>query len=322
MLQRGIDDGFLHRWLARAAVTADGAVPTIEALRGDVSPRRYYRVRWASDRAIVAYYPPEIRDIGRRFLRTTELLEAAGVRVPSVRLADLEAGLMLIEDVGEETLFDWRGRSWAALRPRLEAAWRAAQLIRGVDVSAAVELLPPLDGAALERELAMTWDVYLEPNGLAGDDPLGRRLRAGLEALCADLEAGGLVPCHRDLMARNLVPLAAGDEVAVLDHQDLRLGPLAYDAASLLNDSLYPSAAQVAEVLGPDLPRSPAYHRAVVQRAWKIVGTFASFARRGQPRHLPLVPVSLGRGLDHLAQLEEGESLAADLRRRWAGVLG
>jgi aminoglycoside/choline kinase family phosphotransferase len=122
-------------------------------------------------------------------------------------------------------------------------------------------------------------------------------------------------------MARNLVPLSRPGEVVVLDHQDLRLGPQAYDAASLFNDSLYPPEAEVGEILGGALHHSADYHRAVVQRTWKIVGTFASFARRGQPRYLPLIPVSLERGLDHLAALDEGRSLASDLRRRWAGVL-
>jgi aminoglycoside/choline kinase family phosphotransferase len=190
--------------------------------------------------------------------------------------------------------------------------------VRAIDPAALHGLLPPLGAAVLERELAMTWDVFFLPTQLAGDDPLSRRLRSCLEALCAELEADGLVPCHRDLMARNLVPLAASGEVALLDHQDLRLGPLAYDAASLFNDSLYPSEEEVEGILGSGLARSAAYHRAVVQRTWKIVGTFATFARRGHPRYLALVPPSLRRGLDHLAALEDGESLAADLRRRWA----
>jgi aminoglycoside/choline kinase family phosphotransferase len=167
----------------------------------------------------------------------------------------------------------------------------------------------------------MTWDVFLLPHGLVGDDALSRRLRRDLGALCAALEASGMVPCHRDLMARNLVPLEATGEVALLDHQDLRLGPSAYDAASLFNDSLYPTEERVEAMVGSAVYRSGAYHRAVAQRALKIVGTFASFARRGQPRHLPLIPISLRRGLDHLAALPETRGLAADLEHRWANAL-
>src|SRR5690606_16583196 len=109
--------------------------------------------------------------------------------------------------------------------------------------------------------------------------------------------------------------------LAVLDHQDLRLGPSAYDAASLFNDSLYPDEERVRVILGEALWASAGYHAAVVQRALKIVGTFASFARRGHPRHLPLVAPSLRRALAHLAAMPEHARLAAVLERRWAAAL-
>ena len=48
------------------------------------------------------------------------------------------------------------------------------------------------------------------------------------------------MPCHRDFMVRNLMPLRGRRGLVVLDHQDLRLGPPLYDLASLLNDTLFP----------------------------------------------------------------------------------
>src|SRR5262249_24021197 len=72
--------------------------------------------------------------------------------------------------------------------------------------------------------------------------------------------------------------------VGVLDHQDLRLGPPAYDLASLLNDTLFPTpeveAAFLAE-LAPGPEERLRYHRAAAQRTLKAVGTYAAFARRG-----------------------------------------
>ena len=313
-------DDALTRWLRAGGDAGSSTTVVVEALPGDVSPRRYYRVSIAGDRSIVARYPPELLPAALRFERTSRLLAAAGVRVPAIRRFDADAGLMLLEDVGSATLFDWRDRSWAALRPYLEGALEALGRVQTIEPSAVAALQPPLDAEALERELAMTWDVFLEPNGLTGGPALARRLRSFLESLCRDLEAGGLVPCHRDFMARNLVPMAASPLVAVLDHQDLRLGPADYDAASLLNDSLYPPAATARALLGDELFDRAGYHRAAVQRTLKIVGTFASFARRGQPRHLPLIPVSLARCLEHLAALPEA-GLAADLRRAWAGAI-
>jgi aminoglycoside/choline kinase family phosphotransferase len=322
MLDSGVETPFLRRWLSSSEALGAGSEIAIEALAGDVSPRRYYRVLSRADRAIVAYYPVELRPVALRFQRTTELLEEAGVRVPAIRRFDEDAGLMLLEDVGTETLFDRRDCGWQGLRPWLALAFEAVGRVRTIAPAALHGLLPPLDAAALERELQMTWDVFLLPNELLGDDALRARLRGFLERLCAELEADGLVPCHRDFMARNLVPLTeGGGAIAVLDHQDLRLGPLAYDTASLFNDSLYPPRAAVREVAGTGVFDDAAYHRAVVQRTLKIVGTFASFARRGHARYLPLVAPSLGRCLEHLAELPEAHDLVADLRRTWARAL-
>src|SRR4029077_1128026 len=91
----------------------------------------------------------------------------------------------------------------------------------------------------LARELAQTWELFLEPHGLVADGALAASLRAALEALCAGLGDEPPVPCHRDFMVRNLMPRPEGGLV-VLDHQDLRLGPPLYDLASLLNDTPFP----------------------------------------------------------------------------------
>ena len=88
----------------------------IEPLPGDVSPRRYFRAVLADGgSAILATYPPEVRDVCPRFLKTTAILENIGVRVPRVLASDCEAGWMLVEDLGLRTLGDWgRGRPWMA----------------------------------------------------------------------------------------------------------------------------------------------------------------------------------------------------------------
>jgi hypothetical protein len=174
----------------------------------------------------------------------------------------------------------------------------------------------------LRRELTQTWDLFLEPRGLLADADLALDLHAALDVLCATLGGEPPVPCHRDFMVRNLMPLPGG-ELAVLDHQDLRLGPPLYDAASLLNDTLFPPAeaeeALVAAMIsgaGPD--DRVRYQRAAAQRTLKAVGTYASFARRGAIRHLPLIPPTLLRFVRNFSRLPEGEPLAARLAAAWS----
>ena len=293
----------------------------IQPLAGDVSPRRYSRAVLANGgSAILATYPPEIRATCPRFHRTTEILAGAGVRVPRILASDCEEGWMLLEDVGLRTLGEWgRDRPWSELAPWFAAAVEIAGKIARLPVTPALAELNPLLGAELlRRELEQTWDLFLEPRGLvtgAGGADLG----AALDALCAALGAEPPVLCHRDFMVRNLMPLP-GRELAVLDHQDLRLGPPLYDAASLLNDTLFPPA-EAEEALLAAVAPTPAdrvrYHRAAAQRTLKAVGTYASFARRGAPRHLPLIPPTLARFMKNFSRVPEGEPLAARLAAHW-----
>ena len=122
-------------------------------------------------------------------------------------------------------------------------------------------------------------------------------------------------------MARNLVPVRSAPEpvLAVLDHQDLRLAPPAYDVASLCNYSLYPPPDVVARVLGPVEKES--YHRASAQRTLKIIGTFVSFAHQGCDRYLELVGTTMTRFLYHFGRLPEGESIIVSLEERWLAKL-
>ncbi len=316
----------LNAWLADHGLPGVRRAP----LPGDVSPRRYERLdRPGGGAVLLAVYPAEVRPACARFLDTGALLAGAGVRVPAVLAADCGRGWMLLEDLGPQTVAEWgAGRPWRELDPLFRAALDALERIAALPPAEVAVLSPPLDRELLERELAQTREVYLAPRGLAGG-ALGERLEAALAELCGRLAAEPAVPCHRDFMIRNLMPEFSAEApgtvgIAVLDHQDLRLGPPGYDLASLLNDTLFPPPAAEEELLvaaAPSAEQRLSYHRAAAQRTFKAVGTYAAFARRGADRHLPLIPGTLARGLSHLARLPEGAGLAAELREAWRPVL-
>lgn len=296
----------------------------IQPLTGDVSPRRYFRAVLADGAsAILANYPEEVRPACERFLRTTTILDGAGVRVPRVLAGDCEEGWMLVEDLGLRTLGEWgRGRPWNELYGYFGHALEIAERIARLPVDGLAELNPVLGEELLSRELAQTWDLYLEPRGLVSDPGLAADLRAALAILCSALGGETPVPCHRDFMVRNLMPLPDGT-LAVLDHQDLRLGPPLYDVASLLNDTLFPPAdaeeALLARAAGSRQDRVR-YHRAAAQRTLKAVGTYAKFARLGADRHLPLIGPTLAHFVKHFARIPEGSGLAVRLREAWSAV--
>ncbi len=295
-------------WLAEGGVDAE----RIEPLAGDVSSRSYFRVHPRGSRAtlIVARYPRELARAQERFQQAAELLERAGVRVPRRLRDDPGAGYALLEDLGPKTLYEL-APNWTPLATELDAALAAAATIARLPAGE-VEALgsEPLAEPLLRRELAQTIEVFLAPRELATPE-----LLAALDELCARLGAEPLVPCHRDFMARNLIPDGRGG-VGVLDFQDLRLGPAAYDLASLLNDSLFAGPELEARVIGARLALVggwEAYRRAVAQRSLKAIGTFIRFASTGRRRHLRLVETTLACALRQLVRLPETSAVVQPL---------
>ena len=291
----------------------------VEPLEGDVSLRRYARVELENgESVIVAYYPESIRESAERYLETGALLAGAGVRVARILEADLDRGLMMLEDLGRETLYDLRSTPFADRMDHFEEAVEISSRIAALPADRVSEINPDLDGEVLSRELDQTVRLFLTPREL-----IVPGLASTLSTLCEELAGEELRPCHRDLMARNLIPTPGG-ELSVIDHQDLRLGPPAYDLASLLNDSFFPPASLEETLLSRhfgDSARPAGYHRAAAQRTLKAIGTYVSFAERGADRYLGLIPLSLSRCLIHLGRLPEAAEIIDDLKRSWAPVI-
>jgi aminoglycoside/choline kinase family phosphotransferase len=316
--------GTLESWLEAHGF----AVAAVEPLVGDLSTRSYFRARLRGGGSLLAaYYPTELRAAQRRFVAARALLDAAGVAVPAVLADDPERGFMAVEDLGSRTVYDL-ACAGADVAPYVADAARQMTRIARLDPAAVAALgSPPLDAALLRRELGATFEHLLEGRGFAalGDD--GRLFRSALEALCERLGGDAAVPCHRDFMVRNLMPVVRGGEpaVAVIDFQDLRLGPPAYDLASLVNDSLFGSAELERSML--EATRAPgtsvdAYRRAVAQRSLKAAGTFARFAAAGNLRYRPLIAPTLARAAPHLETLPETREAFARIRGWWRERLG
>jgi N-acetylmuramate 1-kinase len=302
----------------------------IDNLTGDVSLRRYFRAHLGDGgTAVVAYYPVKLRPVCRRYQTTTALLGSIGVPVPAIRRTDCRRGLMLLEDTGDRTLYDAPLGDWHALAPVYRRAVDYVRRIQTLPRERIATLNPWLDAALLRWELKKSWELALVPRGLVGPPDVERAFAAALETLCHQLgDPTRLVPCHRDFMPRNLMLRSVDGEEAhellVLDHQDLRLGPPAYDLASLLNDSLFPPAAledELVAALQPGEQGGLDYRRAVVQRAIKAVGNYADFARRGFDRHLKLVAPTLARAWRWFGDVPELRAVRTALRPAWEAQL-
>jgi aminoglycoside/choline kinase family phosphotransferase len=293
----------------------------VEMLAGDVSRRRYFRAFGVDrDPVIVATYPTDLRDGCHKFSTTAGLLGEVGVLSPEIFTTQCDHGFMMLQDVGSRTLYDMKHTPWAQLESWFENAVRIVNRIQKIPIEKIGDLNPPLDAALMRKELDQTWDLFLEPNQLVGSSSCSEDLRRELDSLCSSLDSIPPVPCHRDFMARNLVPVDPAPTLVVLDHQDLRPGPRFYDLASLFNDSMFPAPEweqRFVDEFTATEQDSRLYHQAAAQRSLKAIGTFEMFSRRGNSRHLPLIPPTLGRALHHLEKLPEFCTLLDEVGESW-----
>jgi aminoglycoside/choline kinase family phosphotransferase len=274
-------------------------------LPGDVGRRRYLRLFLPGGKSVLGVvYPPEEADSRRRWVQARSALEAR-LRVPRL-LADDGGGSQIVEDFGADDL-----ATTLAARPGM----RPEGLAMAVGAAAAIAGIPDpgvnpaFDFALFRRELELAreavFDLYLESPLSTEDREIHDRFA---DALCREILEHPRVLCHRDFHGNNLFPLSG--EVAAIDFQDLRMGPDAYDVASLLweRTTLDWMTSELAAEMISRLARARRVDpeelrrrvdRVLLQRAWKVCGTFARAVAQGRGevyrRYLPGEIALVGR---------------------------
>ncbi len=277
----------------------------IAPLAGDASFRRYFRVTDGSRSAVLMDAPPPQED-PRPFLAVADWLTQRGFRTPIVHAADPAAGLVLLEDLGDDRM-----------REAIDADPDAAIGLYEQAIDVLIRLrahaagpVPPYDRAVLHREAALFVDWYCPAVGLMVD---AAGYRQGWDAVLDPAIADEPVTVLRDFHAENLMLTGSPPALGLLDFQDALAGHPAYDLVSLLQDAR--------RDVDPELERSmlaryiaatgggkrftDAYHVLGAQRNAKILGIFTRLWRRdGKPRYAELCPrvwSYLERDLSHPA---------------------
>lgn len=313
-------------------------------LQGDASARAYARLRHGARRAVLMDAPrlpdgPPIRD-GLPYSRIAHLAEdvtpfvavagalaEAGVSVPKIHAADLNRGLLLLEDFGDRVF----GNEIAAGASQVElwgAATDALALLHRHPVPAAIDVaggtryvVPRQDRGVLAIETELLVDWYWP--ALYGQ-PIPQDIRAEFLALWSDV-FGNLLALPtgwvlRDFHSPNLMWLPdrkGARRVGVIDFQDALQGPPAYDLVSVLQDARLDVPPDVEDVMFARYcdraminqnafdrdAFAYAYAALGAQRNTKILGIFARLARRdakpGYLRHVPRLWRYLERDLAH-----------------------
>lgn len=326
--------------MVRAFLAAAGLAGAARRhLQGDASSRTYERIRAGDTRAVLMNAPTQpdgpaiyggepysrrahLAESVRPFVAIGDGLRARGYSAPAVLALDLDAGLLLLEDLGTEPIL----KDGAVVEDRYALAVDLLADLHSAPMPAGPALpdgsrhaIPPFDKGVFGIELSLypQWFVPFA-TGAAMDAATLAEFAEAWDALWPFVEEAETSWLLRDYHSPNLMWLEARGGLAtvgLLDYQDALIGPTAYDVASLLQDARVTVEAGIETRLldryvAARHATDPAFDAAgfrrsytvvAAQRATKILGIFARLnARDGKPAylaHLPRIATYLERSL-------------------------
>jgi len=271
----------------------------LEAIAGDASLRRYYRLTLESQYYILMDSSQQ-REALEQFVQMAQRLLEAGVRVPRIIEVGGAEGYLILEDFGHLHLYDQLSSD------TYTALYQEAIETLLVMQQTSIEGLLPYDRGFLLEEMGLMESWYLN-RYLART--LSSEEQSSLRAVCETIADTVLTQpqgyfVHRDFHSRNIMVTPRG-ALGVIDFQDARVGAVTYDLVSLLKDvyCLYTRE---------EIERLALYYRdrrgltvsdatflewfdfMGLQRHLKILGIFARLALRDdKPHYLAYLPQTL-----------------------------
>ncbi len=210
----------------------DFNVDAIEPASADASFRRYFRVVSGQSTYIAMDAPPDKEDC-QPFIDVARALAKLGVHTPDILDYDLTQGFILLEDLGQRTYLD-------ELHDNPSQLYRDAidSLINIQTGGTANSLLTPpvYSGAKLRDEMSLFSRWFVNKH-------LGRSIHEPSFAVWLHTQQLLIDEClqqpqvwvHRDFHSRNLM-VTELNSPGVIDFQDMVIGPIAYDLASIFKD--------------------------------------------------------------------------------------
>jgi aminoglycoside/choline kinase family phosphotransferase len=259
--------------------------------------------------AVLMDAPPPHED-PRPFITVAEWLVSVGLSAPQIIARDLERGLLLLDDFGDDRLRETLDDSPERERELYEVA---------TDVLVHLHAHPPMQSLPEHglkqwlEELMLFTDWYCPAVGIEVDKDGYRAAWAEvLEPVASD--GMGPVTVLRDYHAENIMLVQGRDGVAhfgLLDFQDALAGHPAYDLASVLEDARRDVPAQLERQMldryvaatASNAAFERAYWALAAQRNTRILGVFTRLWKRdnkpGYRRFQPRMWGLLERDLAH-----------------------
>ena len=216
----------------------DEPLEKLESASADASFRRYFRAQTATGTFIVMDAPPEKEPLDQ-FIAIDKALIGQGVHAPQIYHQNIEQGFLLLEDLGDRIYLDELPDHASVLYSDAISTLVAIQqgsYVNATERSNGELKIPAYDATLLIREMNLFEDWYLKRHldiALKPDQALiWQDTRQFLIGVCNEQPA---VWVHRDYHSRNLM-VTAQNSPAVIDFQDMVIGPVSYDLASLFKD--------------------------------------------------------------------------------------
>jgi len=345
-----MSDAAVDARLAAAVAKAFGPharVRGAERLHGDASSRAYVRLRLTGapvESAVAMLLPAEPARSDELshdappptlpFVSVATYLAREGLRVPEIHLDASDDGLLLVEDIGDVTLWRAVDAAPAEAVPRFA---EAVDLLVRLQIAGREHPDPAcpafdrrFDAALARAELAHFVDHGIETRRGIRLSPTERdEILAALDPLTGPFSDGPRVLAHRDYMAWNLHVHPATGALVLIDFQDALFAPDAFDLAQLLTDrttiTRLPRAARDALVdrfeaarAAAGFPTPPGLRERIeccaLQHALKVIGRFHYLeVVVGKPGYLAYLPSVYAVARESLRRVAGGESMTAVL---------
>jgi len=293
-------------------------------LAGDASSRKYFRVIRDQESWVLMSWEPFQKD-KYPFLSVLNHFARNQVHVPEVVHFSEEAGLVLLEDLGDLTL---ERKFWENQNQETALGYYRMAIDELVKIHFhCTRDRSPCTAFDIEFDTEkLLWEMkYGLDNLILGvcnfemSEPAKEQLIALYRRLCEIIANEPKFIAHRDYHSRNL--MIKLDRMRVIDFQDARMGAMQYDLVSLLRDSYVSIPDQMAQALIEDylakgrdfLPKGFSrehfdyiYELQTIQRCFKACGSFASFYnQRKDTRYLKYISHTLRRVLKSLGEFSE-----------------
>lgn len=240
MKNNKIQDNFIKTFLRESELHQDHY--SISMLAGDGSKRRFYRIRFGDYKRTFIFMENKPQDSflvkeNRAYLMIGNHMLSKGIPLPQIYKYDLAKGFFILEDMGDRALQDeaLSSNKRIIMYENVIETLLKLQTEGRENFDTAWCCQTPFYDSSLMREKEAWYfrDAFLKDYIQTGTDLSS--LNESFEYIIAEAEkAGKNYLLHRDFQSRNIMCHDSG--IAILDWQGARLGPLAYDLASLLFD--------------------------------------------------------------------------------------